>query len=184
MKKSRPYLHSVLLLLVLLLAACNAGSDDEPGADDDVGPGMGPGMMDEEMDGPGMGGPMMGGPMMGEGPEMRARHQAPIPAEYEGMTSPVQATQESLARGEEVYTTYCQTCHGPQGMGDGPGGESLDPAPAPVAHTSQMLGDAYLFWRISEGGAMEPFNSAMPAWKDTLDEQQRWDVINYIRSLQ
>lgn len=30
---------------------------------------------------------------------------------------------------------------------------------------------------------MEPFNSAMPAWKETLDEGERWDVINYIRSL-
>ena len=68
-------------------------------------------------------------------------------------------------------------------MGDGPAGEGLDPAPAPIAHTSQMMGDAYLFWRISEGGAMEPFNSAMPAWKGALDEQSRWDVINYVQAM-
>ena len=46
-----------------------------------------------------------------------------------------------------------------------------------------MLGDDYLLWRISEGGAEAPFNSAMPAWKETLDEDARWDVINYIRAL-
>jgi hypothetical protein len=46
-----------------------------------------------------------------------------------------------------------------------------------------MMGDSYLFWRISEGGAMEPFNSAMPAWKDVLDEEARWNVIHYIRAL-
>jgi hypothetical protein len=34
-----------------------------------------------------------------------------------------------------------------------------------------MMGDDHLFWRISEGGV--PFNTAMPAWKDTLDEQAR-----------
>ncbi len=30
---------------------------------------------------------------------------------------------------------------------------------------------------------MEPFNSVMPAWKDVLDEQARWDVINYMQAL-
>jgi hypothetical protein len=68
-------------------------------------------------------------------------------------------------------------------MGDGPAGASLDPAPAPVAHTSQMLGDDLLFWRISEGGLPEAFGSAMPAWKDSLDEQTRWDLVNYMRAL-
>jgi hypothetical protein len=46
-----------------------------------------------------------------------------------------------------------------------------------------MMGDDMLFWRISEGGGMAPFNSAMPAWKDALDEQARWDLINYVRAL-
>lgn len=68
-------------------------------------------------------------------------------------------------------------------MGDGPGMPVLDPAPAPLAHTSQMLGDDYLFWRITMGGNLEPFNSGMPAWKEVLDEQSRWDVINYVRAL-
>ena len=68
-------------------------------------------------------------------------------------------------------------------MGDGPAGESLNPVPAAIAHTSQMLGDDYQFWRVSEGGAMEPFNSGMIAWKAILDEQSRWDVINYVQAL-
>ncbi len=53
----------------------------------------------------------------------------------------------------------------------------------PIAHTSQMMGDSYLFWRVSEGGGMAPFNSAMPAWKETLDERARWDVLNYVQAL-
>jgi hypothetical protein len=68
-------------------------------------------------------------------------------------------------------------------MGDGPAGANLDPAPSPVAHTSQMLGDDMLFWRISEGGTMEPFNSAMPAWKDSLGDEARWELVNYMRAL-
>lgn len=46
-----------------------------------------------------------------------------------------------------------------------------------------MLSDDYLFYRISEGGNVAPFNSAMPAWKEILTETERWDVINYTRSL-
>ena len=114
---------------------------------------------------------------------MMARHHAAIPAEYAGITNPIPADDASLERGAETYETFCATCHGDGGMGDGPASEALDPAPAPIAHTGQMLGDDYLFWRVTEGGAFEPFNSAMPAWKESLDEQARWDVVNYVQAL-
>mgnify|MGYP003573136899 FL=1 len=120
-------------------------------------------------------------PRMGPGSGMMARHHATIPAEYSGQKNPIPASEASISRGAEIYEDDCATCHGDEGMGDGPGGESLDPAPAPLSHTGRMLADDYLFWRISEGGAKEPFNSAMPAWKKNLDEDERWDVINYLR---
>jgi mono/diheme cytochrome c family protein len=123
--------------------------------------------------------PAMAG--MGMGGGMATRHSAPIPPKYAGLISPVASDDASLARGAEVFTTNCATCHGDGGMGDGLAGASLDPRPAPVARSSQMMGDAYLFWRISEGGV--PFDTAMPVWKNTLDETQRWDVINYVRAL-
>ena len=65
-------------------------------------------------------------------------------------------------------------------MGDGPAGSAFNPPPSAIAHTSQMMADDYLFWRISEGGV--PFSTAMPAWK-ALDEQSRWDMVNYVRAL-
>lgn len=46
-----------------------------------------------------------------------------------------------------------------------------------------MLSDGYLFWRVSKGGVIDPFNSAMPAWESALTEDQRWEVISYIRTL-
>lgn len=166
---------ALAILAIVMVTGCALNNENEPNAEDveptseavsETEPG---GMM------PGMG--------MGRDSGMMERHQAPIPEAYAGLTSPVEATEPSLERGAEVYTTTCATCHGDGGMGDGPTGAQLDPAPAPIARTSQMLGDDYLFWRISEGGAMEPFNSAMPAWKGVLEEEQRWDVINYVRAL-
>lgn len=120
---------------------------------------------------------------MGAGGGMMARHHTPIPEEYAGMANPVTADEASLVRGGDTYATHCAVCHGDGGMGDGPGSAGLDPAPAPIAHTSQMLGDDYQYWRVSEGGAMPPFNSAMISWKDVLDEGARWDVINYVQAL-
>ncbi len=121
----------------------------------------------------------MGGPGSG----MMARHHAQIPPDYAGLTNPIPPDQASLTRGAAHYATYCVNCHGAGGMGDGVIAQSLDPAPAPIAHTSRMLGDDYLFWRISEGGLHEPFTSAMPRWQDLLDQNDRWDVINYVRAL-
>ena len=170
----------LFLLFVILLAACGGmdGMNTETAVSDRTeaqrtpegarrSGGMGQGM--------GMGNGMGGG--------MMARHHATIPEAYTGLTNPVTADEASLERGEEIYTTYCVVCHGEGGMGDGAGAANLDPAPAPLAHTSRMLGDDYLYWRVSEGGSHDPFNSAMPAWEDAFDETARWDVINYVRAL-
>lgn len=120
-------------------------------------------------------------PRMGMGNDnMMSRHHAQIPAEYAGVKNAVQSDDTSLSRGAELYTTNCASCHGDGGMGDGPVGVALDPAPSPIAHTSQMMADDYLYWRISEGGV--PFATSMPSWK-VLDETSRWDLINYIRAL-
>ncbi len=159
----------ILGALLLLLIGCGADAGEETAVPTNTPTSNGNG------NGMGMGG--------GMGSGMMARHMAPIPEEYAGLNSPVEASEESLARGGELFTTYCAACHGDGGMGDGPASANLDPAPVAIAHTSQMLGDDYLYWRISEGGQGDPFNSAMPTWKNALSEQARWDLINYVRAL-
>ncbi len=121
----------------------------------------------------------MGG--MGSSNITRTMHHTAVPEPYAGMQSPVVADSESIARGKEVYRINCAECHGDGGMGDGLTGTMLDPSPAFIAHTSQMMSDGYLFWRVNEGGAV--FETAMPSFKEKLDEQEIWDAINYVRAL-
>jgi mono/diheme cytochrome c family protein len=165
-------LDLLMLILMIGLAACNRVASEATVSDD----GEGTPIAETASERP-------GGMGMGPGSSMMERHHAPIPDAYAGLSNPVRNDKASLERGGERYTTHCASCHGDGGMGDGPASVALDPAPAAIAHTSQMMGDDYLFYRISEGGAFEPFNSAMPRWKETLGEQDRWDLINYVRAL-
>ena len=174
-----------VLVLALLVVGCSDGEgateNPTPGAEDDtLGIPGAAATMGAEQESEAAMGPARG---MGPGSGMMARHHAMVPAPYAGMVNNAPSDKDSLDRGAELYGTLCASCHGDGGMGDGPAGANLDPVPAPVAHSSQMLGDDMLFWRISEGGAEDPFNSTMPAWKDSLDEQARWDLVNYVRAL-
>lgn len=174
------HLTALALLLTLpLLVAC-APASSEPLVRPAAGEGP-PATTDAAATGQEMG--MGRGNGMGRGSSMRVAHHATIPDAYATLTNQIEADEDSLSRGADLFSTHCAVCHGDGGMGDGPGGVNLDPQPAAIAHTSQMMSDAYLFWRISEGGRGDPLVSAMPSWKDTLDEQSRWDVINYVQAL-
>ncbi|MCB8973844.1 MAG: cytochrome c [Ardenticatenaceae bacterium] len=107
------------------------------------------------------------------------------PEEFASLKNPFAADHEAIEIGEELFQAYCASCHGPEGAGDGPAAESLEPKPAALSDgmMMNMLSDGYLFWRVSQGGQMEPFNSAMPAWQAALTEEQRWQIISYVRTL-
>lgn len=108
-----------------------------------------------------------------------------VPEAYAAKTNPFKDNPDAVTAGAQIYTTYCATCHGIEGKGDGPAGTALEPHPANLADAGMMnnMSDTYLFWRISEGGMVEPFNSAMPPWKGSLTEEQIWQVIVYLRTL-
>ena len=166
--------------------------------------GMGQGMMGQGgMGQGGMGQGMMGQGMMGmkERREMMQRnhnaHKGPhkgnvvrhmavmrgaLPEKYARMTNPLPASAENIAAGKKLYAENCASCHGESGKGDGEAGKDLNPKPANIAH---ILGkpldfDGFYMWTISEGG--EKLGTAMPAFKDTLSEKQRWQIIHYLRN--
>ena len=96
-------------------------------------------------------------------------------------TNPIPADTESIADGGTLYQEHCLLCHGISGRGDGPGGLALSPRPAdltyhtiPGVHT-----DGELYFWISHGLP----RTAMPAFESLMSEKQRWDLVNFIRTL-
>lgn len=108
-----------------------------------------------------------------------------VPEEYEGMTNPFEGDPEAIAAGAELFATNCATCHGETGQGDGPAAAGLDPQPAALGDAEMMsnMTDAYIFWRITEGGIEEPFKSAMPAWGPSFSTDQIWQLVSFLRTL-
>lgn len=108
--------------------------------------------------------------------QQRTTWVSPKPAQE--MKNPFANDKSSLSNAKVLYTTNCTPCHGAKGKGDGPAAAALNPKPAD--HSSawvQAETDGSLFWKISEG------RNPMPSYKKILTDKQRWDLVNYIRTL-
>jgi mono/diheme cytochrome c family protein len=100
------------------------------------------------------------------------------PAAAEAVTNPVAPTPAALAATKTLYIANCGPCHGEKGKGDGAAAAGLNPKPAD--HTSvavQSQTDGVIFWKMSEGRA------PMPGYKKIFSDQQRWELVNFIRTL-
>jgi mono/diheme cytochrome c family protein len=123
----------------------------------------------------------------GSGPE---HIHAPVPAEYSKETAPphIWTDKAVITRGAAIHSVKCAVCHGNEGAGDGPavGGLIMKPASFRDKAMVAEMSPAYWFWRVSEGGAVEPYRSkgsAMPAYKADLSVEDRWAVIAFQHSL-
>jgi mono/diheme cytochrome c family protein len=100
------------------------------------------------------------------------------PSYADTIHNPLSGSSARNMEAHGIYSRVCAQCHGYQGKGDGPVAGSLKIKPA--NHSSpeiQKQSDGALFWKISEGrGQMAPF-------KETLTADQRWALVNFIRTL-
>ena len=100
------------------------------------------------------------------------------PARAAKKKNPVEVNEASLAKGKAVYVKECASCHGDTGKGDGPAAKGLEKKPGDLASTKTLgQSDGALFWKITEG------NKPMATYEKTLTEEDRWHVINYMRTL-
>jgi len=93
------------------------------------------------------------------------------------LTTDIPYAARSIAAGLKHYEDNCTGCHGTSGHGDGPLAASLPIKPADLSapHTAlHTAGD--LYWWVTHG--IE--NSPMPAFGDTLTDDERWDIINFL----
>jgi putative copper export protein/mono/diheme cytochrome c family protein len=93
--------------------------------------------------------------------------------------NPVPADQQSVAAGKALYAATCAKCHGATGHGDGPLAAALNPRPFDLTVHVGLHPDAQLFDWITNGIP----RTAMPAWRAQLSDTQRWDLLNYLRTL-
>ena len=99
------------------------------------------------------------------------------PAAEKAKKNPVARNKESVEAGEKIAKQNCAPCHGEKGKGDGPAAAALPKKPADwTAKAVQDESDGSLFWKISTG------NPPMPPWQ-SLPEKDRWNLVNYIKSL-
>ena len=102
------------------------------------------------------------------------------PEGAKNINNPVNSSKriESANRGAKIFKTRCMICHGVQGKGDGIGGKALTPKPQNL--TSGMVQsqtDGEIFWKVTNG------RNDMIKWGPILSEEQRWDLVNYVRTL-
>jgi mono/diheme cytochrome c family protein len=92
---------------------------------------------------------------------------------------------QNPSEGKKLYLTYCSSCHGETGKGDGPAAQSLPVKPAnhTAGATMNQLTDKFLMEIISKGGGAVGKSPMMPAWGGALKEGQLQDLVAYVRSI-
>jgi len=101
-----------------------------------------------------------------------------VPAQIKKLQNPVPRNEEAIGAGMMSYIDHCQSCHGENGDGKGEKAEKLSVAPANFrdAHSMNTVTDGELFWKITHG------RRPMPSFKDKLTDEERWQLVIYIRT--
>jgi mono/diheme cytochrome c family protein len=100
------------------------------------------------------------------------------PAAESQRKNPLPPDETSIAAGYKVYSRRCLSCHGSTGNGDGPDAIDLGIHPAKFSDPNlKDQPDGALFWKITVG------RKPMPDYGRKLSPAERWNVINYLRTL-
>ena len=107
-----------------------------------------------------------------------------LPDDADKTKNPTAATPESIAKGKELYVERtkgnCTFCHGESGAGNEENRARLRRKPADLTNKERMtaMTDGEVFWKITKG-----INGIMPAGERRMNEEERWHVVNYVRTL-
>ena len=107
-----------------------------------------------------------------------------LPADADKTKNPVATSEESIAKGKELYMAKakgnCVFCHGETGAGNTDNLPKLRRKPADLSNKERVaaMTDGEIFWKISKG-----INGIMPAGEKRMSEEERWNVVNFVRTL-
>jgi len=107
-----------------------------------------------------------------------------LPDDADKTKNPVQVTDESIAKGKELYLARtkgnCVFCHGETGAGNEASLPQLRRKPANLTNKERMtdMTDGEVFWKITKG-----IRGIMPNGDRRMNEEERWHVVNYVRTL-
>lgn len=94
------------------------------------------------------------------------------------MKNPVKADDASIKEGKDLYAQHCKSCHGAKGLGDGTKAEKIDISCGDFSSEETVKAtDGELYWKTTEG------RKPMPSFKEKLSDNERWAVVNFMRTL-
>ncbi|MFW5759445.1 MAG: c-type cytochrome [Cyclobacteriaceae bacterium] len=94
------------------------------------------------------------------------------------LSSPLDSTEQVLQQGQVLYASFCQSCHGGAGAGDGPVGKVYRGVPSFQASTVKNLSEGHIFHVITYG------IRRMSGYGTQLDVNERWKIVKYVQTLQ
>ena len=100
------------------------------------------------------------------------------PPEFSKRINPVKTDHLSIEKGKTLFIKYCSTCHGQEGLGDGPVALRLATETPDLTAIAGKRTDGELAWKIATG------RNPMPRWQDKLSVEQIWFIVNFIQNLQ
>ena len=101
-------------------------------------------------------------------------------ADYAGrvLVNPLDSTAEVVAEGKVLFTTYCSTCHGENGHGDGLVGKVFMGVPAYNVGRVKELPEGQIFHTITFG------RGRMMSHASQVSVDERWKITRYVHVLQ
>jgi mono/diheme cytochrome c family protein len=100
-------------------------------------------------------------------------------AQVSELKNPVPTSDASVTQGKALFETNCLICHGQTSAERGPVGKKLVPPPPGLDHEMvKGLSDSTIFKAVTFGFGR------MPSFQDKLTPQERWDLVNFLRTRQ